>query len=105
VTFRDLPGLDIELSVLSPLVPAADALDFDLRGDGIYLTHGDRSGCFLPQVARETGWSKEQLLDRLCTEKLGLPPQAWRYSASRLHRFTVILAGPEPFLKMSLRQV
>ena len=105
VTFSDLPGLDIELSVLSPLVPAASALDFDLQGDGIYLTHGDRSGCFLPQVARETGWSKEQLLDRLCTEKLGLPPQAWRHSASRLHRFRVILVGPEPFVKMSVRQV
>jgi AmmeMemoRadiSam system protein A len=105
VTFTDLPMLDIELSILSPLTPAAHPLDFDLEGDGIYVTHGDRSGCFLPQVARETGWTKEQLLDRLCTEKLGLPPQVWRHSASRLHRFTVILVGPEPFLKMPVRHV
>jgi AmmeMemoRadiSam system protein A len=98
VIFTDLPSLDIELSVLSPLSPAANVLDFDPPNEGIYLTHGDRSGCFLPQVARETGWGREQLLDRLCTEKLGLPAITWKHPASRLHKFTVILIGPEPFL-------
>jgi len=39
----------------------------------IYLTLNGRSGVFLPQVARETGWRRDQLLDRLCTEKDGLP--------------------------------
>jgi AMMECR1 domain-containing protein len=98
VTFTDLPNIDLELSVLSPLTPAANVLDFDPANDGIYLTHGDRSGCFLPQVARETGWGKEQLLDRLCTEKLGLPAITWKHPAARLHKFTVILIGPEPFM-------
>lgn len=97
VTVDELPGLEIELSILSPLRPAEHPLDFDPAMDGIYLTFGDRSGCFLPQVARETGWSKQQLLDRLCTEKLGLSPLAWKHPNSRLYRFTALLVGPERF--------
>jgi len=99
VTLADLPDLEIELSILSPLQPAAGPMEFDLLNDGIYLSHGDRSGCFLPQVARETGWSKEQLLDRLCTEKLGLSSFTWRHPQAKLYRFTTFLVGPEPFEK------
>jgi AmmeMemoRadiSam system protein A len=97
VTPGELPSLDIELSILSPLMPAEHPLDFDLS-EGIYLTHGDRCGCFLPQVARETGWDKEQLLNRLCTEKMGLPAIAWKHPATRLQRFTTWVIGPEPFV-------
>jgi AmmeMemoRadiSam system protein A len=96
VTVDELPGLEIELSILSPLRPAAHPLDFDPTLDGIYLTFGDRCGCFLPQVARDTGWSKQQLLDRLCTEKLGLSSLAWKHPNSRFYRFTTLLIGPEP---------
>jgi len=99
VTAEELVELDIELSVLSPLQPTAGPTSFDLHGDGIYLTCGGRAGCFLPQVARETGWNKEQLLDRLCTEKMGLPADAWRYANASLYRFTALEIGPEPFVK------
>jgi AmmeMemoRadiSam system protein A len=97
VTVDELPRLEIELSILSPLRPAEHPLDFDPTLDGIYLTFGDRCGCFLPQVARETGWSKQQLLDRLCTEKLGLSSVAWKHPNARLYRFTTLLVGPERF--------
>jgi AmmeMemoRadiSam system protein A len=98
VTPDELPDLDIELSILSPLRPATDPLEFDLLHDGIYLTHGPASGCFLPQVARETGWGKETLLDRLCTEKLRLPSSAWRDERARLYRFSTLLIGPAPLV-------
>jgi AmmeMemoRadiSam system protein A len=98
VTPDDLPNLDIELSILSPLRAASDPLEFDLQHDGIYLTHGPASGCFLPQVARETGWCKETLLDRLCTEKLRLPPKTWRDRHARLYCFSTLLIGPAPFV-------
>ncbi|HEV2292896.1 MAG TPA: AmmeMemoRadiSam system protein A [Tepidisphaeraceae bacterium] len=96
VTVDDLPLLDIELSVLSPLQPAGSCEEFDLLNEGIYLTCGERTGCFLPQVARETGWTREQLLERLCTEKLGLPGSAWRSGDVTLMRFTTLVIGPEP---------
>src|SRR5258706_3483368 len=46
VTFDELIDLDIELSILSPLIPAPSPMEFDLINDGIYLTYGERSGCF-----------------------------------------------------------
>jgi AmmeMemoRadiSam system protein A len=95
----ELPRLEIEVSVLSPLIPAAGPLEFDLHHDGIYLTWGERAGCFLPQVARETGWDKTQLLARLCVEKMSLPPDAWQDPRARLFRFTTAIVGPEPFEK------
>jgi AmmeMemoRadiSam system protein A len=98
VTPRELPELEIEISVLSPLRPAPGPLDFDPATDGLYLTCGQRAGCFLPQVARETGWGREHLLDRLCAEKMGLPPGTWRDPRSKLFLFTTLMIGPEPFV-------
>lgn len=97
VTLAELPLLDLELSILSPTAPVASPLDFDLQRHGLFLTIGGRTGCFLPQVARETGWSKEQLLGRLCSEKMGLPAESWRQPAARLAVFTATIVGPEPF--------
>jgi len=97
VCLHELPDLELEVSVLSPARPAEHPLDFDPLRHGIYLTFGGRTGCFLPQVARETGWTKEQLLERLCVEKLGLPAIAWRHPQARLHVFSVAVVGPEPF--------
>jgi AmmeMemoRadiSam system protein A len=93
----DLPRLDIEISLLSPLKPAAHPLDFDPLTDGICLIISNRTGCFLPQVARDTGWSREQLLDRLCTEKMGFPAKMWQHPAARLQKFTATILGPEHF--------
>jgi AmmeMemoRadiSam system protein A len=97
VRLEELPGLELEISVLSPLRPAAGPLEFDLLNDGVYLVHNGRAGCFLPQVARETGWSREQLLSRLCTEKLGCSAAAWQHAESKLFVFSTLLIGPEPF--------
>ena len=93
----ELPKLQIDVSVLSPLRPAPDPLAFDPAGEGIYLTWGERAGCFLPQVARETGWTRQQLLARLCVEKMGLPPDAWQDPGAKLFVFTTTEIGPEPF--------
>ncbi len=97
VTFNELPTLSIEISVLSPLRDATHVLDFDPTHDGIVLTCGQHGGCFLPQVARETGWTREQLLDRLCVEKMGLRAGAWRDGDVKLETFTTLILGPEAF--------
>jgi AmmeMemoRadiSam system protein A len=97
VTIQQLVGLEIEISVLSPMREASDPLAFDPQADGILLTIGSRSGCFLPQVGRETGWSREQLLERLCCEKLELAPGAWKSQEARLRTFSALVIGPEPF--------
>lgn len=96
INANDLPIIDVEISVISPLRDAPSPLTFDLLNDGIYLNIQERSGCFLPQVARETGWSKEQLLDRLCTEKMGLPAGTWREQTCCLKTFATLIIGPVP---------
>lgn len=96
VTLADLPNLALEISVLSPMKPAKNPMDFDPLTHGIYLNLAGRTGCFLPQVARETGWTREQLLDRLCTEKMSLPAKAWR-AGGQLSRFACEVIGPQPF--------
>jgi AmmeMemoRadiSam system protein A len=100
VTLIELARLEIELTVLSPMTCASHCLDFEPTLHGIHLLVGGRSGCFLPQVARETGWNREQLLDRLCIEKLGYAPHAWKHPSARLHTFTAEIVGPEPFEPM-----
>lgn len=101
VHLEELPDLDLEVSVLSPFELAQNTLDFEPRDHGIYLTFGGRAGLFLPQVARETGWTREQLLDRLCSEKMGLPSDCWRQPGAKLSRFKTYIIGPEPFVPQS----
>jgi AmmeMemoRadiSam system protein A len=98
ITLAELPSLLIELSILGPLKPVAHPLEFEPLTDGLYLIVGNRSGVFLPQVARDSGWTRQQLLDRLCSEKLGLPPATWQSDAAKLYLFPTIILGPTGFL-------
>jgi AmmeMemoRadiSam system protein A len=94
---EELPALELEVSLLSPLREVVSPMAFEPAEHGIYLVVRDRAGCFLPQVARETGWDRQQLLSRLCTEKLGVPPLAWRDPDARLHVFATLVLGPVTF--------
>ena len=78
ITTDELPQLDIEISVLSPMARTDDPLSLRLGIDGIYITDGRRSGCFLPQVADETGWDAEAFLNFCCAHKAGLKADAWK---------------------------
>lgn len=78
ITVDELPQLDIEISVLSPMVKTDDPLSLRLGIDGIYITNGRQSGCFLPQVATETGWDEADFLSYCCAHKAGLDPDAWK---------------------------
>ena len=78
ITPDELDRLSIEISVLSPLQRIANPLAIELGVDGIYIRRGAAAGCFLPQVATETGWSKEEFLSHCCSHKAGLSADAWR---------------------------
>jgi AmmeMemoRadiSam system protein A len=96
ITPDELPDLDIEISVLSPLKKTADPLSLRLGIDGIYIKRGFASGCFLPQVAEETGWSKEEFLSYCCSHKAGLPDDAWKDPKTEVFLFTAEVFG-SPF--------
>lgn len=93
ITPRELDELDIEISVLSPMVKTQDPLSLRLGVDGIYITDGHSSGCFLPQVAAETGWSKEEFLSYCCAHKAGLRPHAWKDPEVDVYLFTAEVFG------------
>lgn len=95
ITARELEQLDIEISVLSPLRRTADPLSLRLGIDGIYIKRGYTSGCFLPQVATETGWDKEEFLSYCCAHKAGLRPDAWCDPDTEVFLFTAEIFGSD----------
>jgi AmmeMemoRadiSam system protein A len=93
VTQDELDELDIEISVLSELKRTSDPLSLRLGVDGISITRGGASGCFLPQVATETGWSKQEFLSYCCSHKAGLAPDAWKDPGTEVSLFTAEVFG------------
>jgi len=84
----DLEDLEIDISALSPLQKIDDPLDFELGRHGIYIKKGSSNGCFLPQVATETGWTKEEFLSKCCSMKAGLSPDTWKKRGIDVYIFT-----------------
>lgn len=75
---EELPGIQIEISVLSPLRKISSAEEFQLGRHGIFMVKGNRQGTFLPQVADETHWTKEEFLGHCARDKAGLEWDGWR---------------------------
>ncbi|MEN6427104.1 MAG: AmmeMemoRadiSam system protein A [Phycisphaerales bacterium] len=88
ITPRELDDLEVEISVLSPLQRAEDPLSLELGVHGIYIKRDYASGCFLPQVATETGWTREEFLSYCCFHKAGLPADAWKDPETEVYLFT-----------------
>jgi AmmeMemoRadiSam system protein A len=83
---EEVPGLDLELSVLSPMRPLRPE-DIVVGVHGLYVKKDEISGLLLPQVAVEWEWDRREFLRRTF-EKAGLPfpdPQAqiFGFSAER----------------------
>jgi len=93
VTKEELKDIDIEISVLSPATKVDSADDIVLGKHGVIVRKGYNTGVFLPQVATETGWTKEEFLNELCSQKAGLPPDAWRDKDTELFVFTAQVFG------------
>ncbi|MCX5713054.1 MAG: AmmeMemoRadiSam system protein A [Candidatus Omnitrophica bacterium] len=88
VSLSELKDIDIEISVLSPLEKVKSIDDIQMLKHGVLVKCGYNSGVFLPQVAQETGWSKEEFLSQLCSQKAGLKADAWKDKNTELYVFT-----------------
>jgi len=95
ITASELDKLNVEISVLSPLKKTDEPLSLRLGIDGIYIKKGRASGCFLPQVATETGWSKEEFLSYCCAHKAGLAADAWQDPETEVYLFTADVFGAD----------
>jgi MEMO1 family protein len=83
VTEDECAALTFEISVLTPPAPVAAPGEIRVGTDGVVLNKAGRSAVFLPQVATEQRWNREQMLTELA-RKAGLPPDAWKEGASFL---------------------
>ncbi|MBN2830859.1 MAG: AmmeMemoRadiSam system protein B [Candidatus Omnitrophica bacterium] len=88
VTLAEMKDVDIEISALSPMQKIDDPDKIRLGTDGVLVRQGFRSGVFLPQVATETGWTKEEFMSNLCAHKAGLSPDAWKGKDIEIYTFT-----------------
>ena len=78
VTNDELADIDIEISVLTPMRRIRSIDEFQLHRHGIYIKKGFRSGTFLPQVADEVNWTKEEFLGHCAQDKAGIGWDGWR---------------------------
>jgi AmmeMemoRadiSam system protein A len=80
VELSELRDIDIEISVLTPYrrVGGYDAIR--IGRDGVLMEKSGRSAVFLPSVAVEQGWNREEMLSHL-SAKAGLSSDAWKKDA------------------------
>ena len=78
VAQEELKDIDIEISVLTPMRRIKSIDEFELHRHGIYIRKGHRSGTFLPQVADEVNWTKEEFVGHCAQDKAGIGWDGWR---------------------------
>jgi uncharacterized protein (TIGR00296 family) len=78
VEAKETGKISIEISVLSPMKKISSIDEIILGRHGIYIRKGYLSGTFLPQVATETGWKKEDFLGHCSRDKAGLGWNGWK---------------------------
>ena len=90
VKAQELPELEIEISLLSPVGQIAHPEEIEIGRHGVVLRAQGKQSVFLPQVALEQGWDRGELLCQLC-KKAGLPEEAWKEGT--LYVFTAQVFG------------
>ncbi|MGB8226909.1 MAG: AmmeMemoRadiSam system protein B [Sedimentisphaerales bacterium] len=80
---NELKDITIEISALTAPKPIASYKEIRIGIDGVVLKKDGYSAVFLPQVAPEQKWSREEMLNNLSL-KAGLPADGWKDGASFL---------------------
>jgi len=95
LTFDELKDIKIEISVLTPMKQVAGASDILVGRDGVLLSKDGHSAVFLPQVATEQRWSREEMLDNLC-QKAGLDAGCWK-KGTKFSTFQAVVFSESEF--------
>ncbi|UOD35796.1 AmmeMemoRadiSam system protein A [Deferribacteraceae bacterium V6Fe1] len=85
----ELRQCEIEISVLSPMIPCSPE-DIVVGRDGIYIRKGYYSGVLLPQVATEHNFDRETFLTHTCY-KAGLSGDCWKQPDVKIYRFEAVV--------------
>ncbi|OQX70606.1 MAG: AMMECR1 domain-containing protein [Candidatus Cloacimonas sp. 4484_275] len=87
LTYDELDKIEIEISVLSELIPVHSIDEIEVGRDGLLMKNGLYSGLLLPQVPIEWNWDKITFLEQTCL-KAGLNSDCWKNSETEIYRFT-----------------
>jgi AmmeMemoRadiSam system protein B/AmmeMemoRadiSam system protein A len=92
VSASELPGLEYEISVLSPLRRVTDVQQIIVGEHGLLMKNGDHQGVLLPQVPVEQGWGREKFLEATCV-KAGMKSDCWKDDNTDIFMFTAVVFG------------
>jgi len=94
LTKSEFNSIDIEISVLTPMIIEKNPENVVVGRDGLYIVRGYNSGLLLPQVPVENSWDRETFLNQTCI-KAGLPPGTWKEAETQIYRFQADIFGGE----------
>lgn len=69
VTKSELPEIKIEISILGHLEKIDSIDQIEIGKHGVYVKAGSKSGTFLPDVATEQGWNRDEFVMNCAREK------------------------------------
>jgi AmmeMemoRadiSam system protein B/AmmeMemoRadiSam system protein A len=92
VTTQELPLLEYEISVMSPIRRVLDIKEIKVGKQGLIMKQGDIEGILLPQVPVEEHWGRDTFIEETCL-KAGLPRQAWKDDDTDIFMFTALVFG------------
>jgi hypothetical protein len=89
---REFNKIELEISVLTPMILVTDPGEIKVGRDGLYIVNGYASGLLLPQVATDYNWDRDTFLDQTCL-KAGLPPGTWKQKGTEIYKFQADIFG------------
>jgi AmmeMemoRadiSam system protein A len=91
----ELPDVQFEISVLSPMQRAHDVAEIQVGQHGLLISKNGARGLLLPQVATTYGWTRERFLEETC-RKAGLRPNDWKDGAT-IQYFSAVVFDEKQF--------
>jgi AmmeMemoRadiSam system protein A/AmmeMemoRadiSam system protein B len=90
VTASELPRLEYEVSVLSPLRRVTDVQQIRIGEHGLLMKNGDYEGLLLPQVPVEQKWDRQTFLEQTC-RKAKMNSSCWKDEDTDIFSFTAVV--------------
>ncbi len=92
VSASELPSLEYEISVLSPLRRVTDVQQIRIGEHGLLIKNGDNEGLLLPQVPVEQKWDRQTFLEQTCV-KARMNSNCWKDEDTDIFAFTAVVFG------------
>jgi AmmeMemoRadiSam system protein B/AmmeMemoRadiSam system protein A len=92
VSASELPKLEYEISVLSPLRRVLDVRQIKVGQHGLLMKDDTHEGILLPQVPVEEKWDRQKFLEETCA-KAGMRAGCWKDESTDIFQFTAVVFG------------